>query len=514
MQPQTTEATSRSRLLLVLSLLIVTVLSATNFTAFYVGFMSSDDGIYVSAARSLLEQGNHLPTHHWGFRYPVLFPIAAIESVIARPPEIAYFLIPLAFSIALAISVVVFAWANIGGRAAVVAGLLFSTMPLIVVQSSIINADIVESLFLFLSLAFFFAAARPQAATRARWLFFSGVALAAAMLTRETAYGFLLVYGLLFLAGAYLSRINYLWGVFGCLLVVAVEMGYYVASGESPFYRFLTIAQSHGTLGLTSTDFQPGTGNATDNRWLGPVVALLVNQEFGLLLYLAALALVWLKLEGCSTASDDRILRLFLFAALVFFVWLGYNGAIRPLPRYYMFVAVLAVIPVAVFVQRTRFRVIAFLMIAGLIASNYLALAVENLYPRFAAIQVVALAGTERLPIVTDPETAQRARQYASFLRSPDEDRISSTPPPESSFTLVEVGGQEIKDVDLANRIDAARAAGALHLVKEIQPPKLLIGHILDLTGFSSLLTEAQYRWLAIRNPKIQVFRVDLDPRV
>jgi hypothetical protein len=119
-------------------------------------------------------------------------------------------------------------------------------------------------------------------------------------------------------------------------------------------------------------------------------------------------------------------LRVFLFAALVYFVWLGYGGAIRPLPRYFLFLAVVAVIPISLLMQRTRFPGSAMLAVAGLVAANYLALTVENIHPRFAANQVALLADTADQPIVTDPETASRARQIARFRRSANQGLITT----------------------------------------------------------------------------------------
>jgi len=493
---------------LVLAIVTFAALSIVNYELFYVGFLSSDDAIYVHSARSLAAPGHYLPTQHWGFRYTVLLPIAGLEAMLADPKEPAYSLIPLSFALALGIATVAFAWATIGGRASIATALLMSTMPLAVVLSSMINADSVETLCLFLSLALFFFAARRETSGRRAWLFLSGTALGLAMLTRETAYGFLLIYGTLFLFGAYFPRKNYLWLAAGVVLVAASEMGYYVALGESPLYRFLSIAQSHGTVGLTTLDFQTGTGNLSHNRFLGPIVALLANQEFGILFPVAAVALVWIRIERCPTAADNAILGLTLFAALVFFLWLGYSGAIRPLPRYFLLLAVLAVIWISLWFQRTRFGSWGMLALIGLVATNYVALSVENIHPRFASNKVAELAMSTTEPVMTDAQTASRARQYAGLLRNPAATRIVSELPQQTPFTLVQVAGQEVADPRLAAELSAAKTRGALLFVEEIQPPRLPIGQVLDRTGVGSLLTAEQYRWLAIRNPQLSIFRV------
>ncbi len=509
MQTGRLAVTIDNRLVPALPLVLVTALISLNFSIFFVGFIASDDGIYVAAARAWSSPVTALPTDHWGFRYPVLWPIAALEHLVVSPPPIAYALLPLAFSIALGSAVVWFVGANIGGRGALAAALLLSTLPLAVIQSSIINVDVIETLFLFLSLAWFVSAARASTG-RAGWLLFSGLALGGALLTRETAYGFLIVYGLLWLSGAWFPRKHSLWVLVGALLVIGAEMGYYVAHGESPLYRFFAIAGSHGTVQLSTADFSSGTGNASDNRWLAPIAALLLNQEFTLLFYAAALALVWLRFENSSTATDGRILRVFLFAALVYFVWLGYSGAVRPLPRYFLFLAVVAVIPIALLIQRTRFTGSAMLAVAGLVAANYLALAVENIHPRFAANQVALLADTADQPIVAEPETASRARQIARFRRSPNQGLIVAKPPAAAPFMVVSIGGKP--DAVPLNQGTVGGAA-VPRLVQAIEPPQLLIGRLLDLTGLAALLTPSQYQWLAVRNPRVLVFQIAAQPQ-
>jgi hypothetical protein len=50
-------------------------------------------------------------------------------------------------------------------------------------------------------------------------------------------------------------------------------------------------------------------------------------------------------------------------------------------------------------------------------------------------------------------------------------------------------------------------------LIQELEPPKLLIGRLLDLTGLAALLTPSQYQWLAVRNPRVLVFQIDAKPQ-
>jgi hypothetical protein len=152
------------------------------------------------------------------------------------------------------------------------------------------------------------------------------------------------------------------------------------------------------------------------------------------------------------------------------------------------------------------------LAVAGLVAANYLALSVENIHPRFAANQVALLADTRGQPIVTDPETASRARQIAGFRRSPNQGLIVVKSPEVPPFMVVSIGGDRNPDAVSLNQ-GTVGGADVPRLVQEIEPPKLLIGRLLDLTGLAALLTPSQYRWLALRNSRVLVFQIDAQPQ-
>jgi len=176
------------------------------------------------------------------------------------------------------------------------------------------------------------------------------------MLNRETGYGLILVFGLLFLRGAYFNRGWYLWGFAAVALAICPERLIYVYYIESALYRFFSIVESHGTVGLKSGDFAAGTGNLSDDRLLGPVLALFFNQEFALLFFGAVFASLWIYFNKVLSPAETRLFNLLLLAGLIFFVWIGYAGAVRPLPRYFAFIAILAVFPLAIYYQKARNR--------------------------------------------------------------------------------------------------------------------------------------------------------------
>ena len=379
---------------------------------FYVGFTNSDDVIYAGRALQLIgAEPFSLPDHHWGFRYPVVYPLAVILYFFEWS-ELTSVILPVIYFLVTA-TVLGFACARyFGTRAFVISVFLVLSCPLLVVQSTIINVDIPEAMFLTLSMLLLCSAIGKDTDKVRNRLLLSGVMCGIAMTTRETAYGMLLVYGLLFLRGAYFPRLQYLWGGLGVVAVLAIEWGSYMAYGESPLYRFMTSAQSHGTIGIRSGDFNAGSGNISDNRLWGPLLALLVNQEFGLLFYAAPVAVFGLLRSRNLTEQQRQLVKVFSFSALVWFLWVGYSGAVRPLPRYFAYDAFIALILVGAWlacVVGPRWRII---VLAGLVLSNYAFLSVENTHPRFAERSISAFAMATDEKIATDPLTNRRVGGY------------------------------------------------------------------------------------------------------
>ena len=102
-----------------------------------------------------------------------------------------------------------------------------------------------------------------------------------------------------------------------------------------PLRRFVTLTEAHGSLNKVIGDFHSGTGNISDDRLLAPILALLVNQEFGLLFF-AVVPAAWYCARSDVLTSEQRLTVKVMTGFLVlWFVWIGYGGAVRPLPRYF-----------------------------------------------------------------------------------------------------------------------------------------------------------------------------------
>lgn len=476
-------------------LAVVAVMLALHWM-FFVGYLVSDDSLYLSQAMRYLSGDFTPPESHWGFRYTIVLPLTLIGLVMDYNERLLA-LMPLIYWIGVAWLTGWFVRRTIGREQAIYAVLLVVTLPLFVVQSTILGVDITEAFFLFASFVAFYLA-ETAAHPRFRGYLVAGLMLGLALVTRETAYGFLLVLGAFFLLGGYRRWPYYLVGLVGVLGVLSLEWAYYLAFDQGPLYRLQTISESHGSIGIRSGDFKSGTGNISDNRLLGPLLAVLLNQEFAAVFWVAIVATLYLYRHG--DPGHRRLLRYTAIAFFVYFLWIGYSGAIRPLPRYFAFPALLAIVPIALMIGQLSRAWLRYLVLLVLIGSNLLALSVENIHPRFAA-RVIADFARQAGTVVTDEHSAWLAR---GFLRLADED---------PTLVSEKIGGSTIYA-----RVEGVPVPAAVQpqwaAVSEIQvrlPPKLLIGHLLDFSGVGTLLPAGMYRYLAIRNPGVVFYR--LPPR-
>ena len=468
--------------------------------SFFVGYLASDDMLYMAQAQRYLDGNFAPPVTHWGFRYTVVLPLTLLGQYFDfTEPLLAS--VSLAYWYALIIAVAWFLHGEFGQPAALTGAILVATLPLFVVWSTILGVDITEALFLFMAFALFFRA-ESSPSFRATNYFFAGLCVGLAVLTRETAYGFLIVLGVFFIAGGYRRWRGYIAGLIGIAVVLFAEWTYYLVFDEGILYRFQAIAGSHGTIGIKSGDFTAGTGNVSHNRLIGPFAAILLNQEFALLYWFAIAAAFYVYRYG-----DERYRKLLgyvLVTGIVYFLWIGYSGAIRPLPRYFAFVSVLAVVLIAMMVISIKSWARRAVLMLLLLGANIAALSVENIYPRFSSKTVGEFAAQSFDPVVTDPRSAWQAKTFARILGMRQGEVVDYTNEINGPAIYAHVDGIEVPDW-------VARRLSDAELVLEKDPPKLLAGHVLDWTGIGTVLPERLYHYLAIRNPAVRFYRISAD---
>lgn len=509
-QPHATASTGPGRELAAIGL--IAVVAGLAVALGWVGFLNSDDGLYLSDAEAWLTSFPHLPTAHWGFRHTLVFPLAAAVAL-GGSSETTMSVVAVAYYAALvALIYVGVRWFS-GPRVAFAGALLAATTPLFAVWASIVSIDIPEAVFCLLAIFLFARATIDSAADpapRRRDLLLVGAGLAAALglVSRETAAGLALFIGLCFLLGLWMPRTRYLLIGAGAAVVVALESAYYVAMGESPLYRLYTIASTHGTLRLTSADFGAGTGNVTNNRWLSPWVALFVNQEFGLLFYLAVPAGVALWRGRGLAPAEARLARILVGFGIVWFLWISYGGAVRPLPRYYSVMAAAAAIVVAIWLVRMLPRRWAALAAIALVAGNALSLSLENRHPRFGARQYVAYLETFDEPIYTDPRTAGRAWQHMVW-RGIEADRARADIPPEGALFLLDPEGLDAWNAERRTQnLPPVEVGASWDVVAAATPPRRVIGAVIGLLGLDGFVPESIRYRLLHGSPPVTLLRV------
>lgn len=451
---------------------------------FWVGFIASDDAIYLAHARAWASDLDQLPSSHWGFRYTIIIPLALALEVLGDV-QLVENGVAVILGIVLICAVYLVTRKIVSRTAAAAVAGIMATTPIIVISASILNVDLLEIMFGICSIGLFTLATQRE--LPAKYLIFSGIFLGLAFQTRETASGLILAYGLFFLFGAFLERKRYLWGALGFLIIFGTETFYYVSMGESPLLRFATAAQTHGTIDLSFDKSSSTLGNISSDRIFGPLLALLVNQEFGLLFFLVVPA-SWMLLRDESLPALTRTFVQVLVSVIVVWIfWTSYNGALLPLPRYYIFATGLAVILIGLWLNNMSNKRIAITVACLTILTNFAALSLENTHPRFASKTLVEFLESNEEPVYTDLRTYGRAATF-QFRSSDDaQSRLRTTPPPSGSLyffnpniTAIDRSADDLK----AAAWDPANS----EVVQVWSPPKRFVGKVLTALNLDGYL--------------------------
>jgi 4-amino-4-deoxy-L-arabinose transferase-like glycosyltransferase len=384
----------------------------------WVGYIASDDAVYLKGAYGLLNEFPFLG-EHGTFRFIITAPIAASISLFGEN-EIAIALPTILYALALITMLIGFIRRVSDLRAVFIIAPLLVTAPILVIHSTIASIDIIEALFVFASLFLFVQASRGEGkATKA--LMLSGMMAGLAFLTRETAVFLLVFYGALFLMGIGIKRLHYFIMALGFFVVWGLETLYFWIFSSDPLYRF-TRSFGHDSTIDRSIDL---AGNFIIHPILDPVIVLFVNQEFGVLFWALMACVIWWYLKGkvhqadtIETAQENNhILPCKLIAGLgfVWFLCAGGVGNLLPLnPRYFLVTNIAAIIVTTLFLSdmTTKGKMtarIAYFVWAMIISVNCIGLWTENKNFLFAEKGLATLS-TSYPQIMTDAETLHRAK--------------------------------------------------------------------------------------------------------
>ena len=165
-------------------------------------------------------------------------------------------------------------------------------------------------------------------------MFASGVAAAFGWLTAETTAALLLFYAVLFLIGFGSPRRYYWIMALGFVVVVGIEIGYLTAMTGDPLYRYRmdlfhdVVDRIGDRAAMRSGIILNLDGNLTVSPPLEPFVALVLNQEFGLLFWSYIPAAIWVWRTKKIAAEDRRLLRLLVGLGLVWMAFVSLNASV------------------------------------------------------------------------------------------------------------------------------------------------------------------------------------------
>ncbi len=486
---------------------IVLALFALLATLAWVGFIASDDVTYARGAYGWIE---HFPFvgGHGTIRYPITIPMA-LSFLTFGGNEFATALPSLLYLVAF----LIVAWRITrdvaGPLPAFFALLACVTNPLLVVEASIANVDLIEMALLFGAWTLCFRCLE-DGPDRAR-LIGAGALVGLAFLARETAIFIVPFFGLLFLAGHRMGRWHYLWIAVGFLAVWSLELLYLGIMTGDPLYRF-NISLHHDATIDRSIDL---AGNVIVHPLVDPLLVLLINQEFMALMFLAVPLGAWLCFAHTVPGRARHFARLLALFGLCWFVCVGAAQHLLPLnPRYFMITATMACLlagtALGLIVQQgtARARRAALAGIALLVGTNLAGIYVENRDPTFGEEQfVAALAARPGERIGTDPMTRYRADLLLRWAKASAR-AVDAPPVPGTLFYYNPARGAKPNARMDVTRAPLYQPQPGWELVEELTPEPSYLAIALEKAGVDRILPAGIWRKLRHPNESAYLYRV------
>lgn len=474
----------------------------------WVGYQGSDDGTYAEAGLAWATGVPQVGQSHWALRYPVVLPLAlgfrvfgATETAIGVPMLLYLFGV-----------VAVSAWVLQRWFGRIESGifiLLFCTMPGTIVLSTYANADIPELFYVAASLALYWLAAERNG--RGWLLCGAGVCAGLGFLTRETAGGLVLAYGLLFLVRPAVPRARFLLIALGFALAPALQTAYLAWATGDPLYRFALDA-THDQVDRAAA---AGAGRVLDREGnlalggvLAPLAVFLVSQKYALAFYLM-LGLLPVLRGGGDTPGQRRILAAL---AALFVAWTGFLVANLSLlyivARYFVTTAWVATLLAAIALPRLGRRrpALAGTLLAAGLSANAVCLYLENTDPIAASRAAISVTLRAAEPVYSDPLTVRRGR-FIADARGASARLRAGLPPPGALYVYAPDNLARCRQA--ACGFDAAgyQPGPGWVAVERIAPPPRAIAGLLDALHLTPLIPAEIRQKIVQPNAGVIVFR-------
>ena len=451
----------------------------------WLGYLGSDDGTYAAGAYGWI---NEFPFvgGHGTIRHTITLPIA-LSFLIFGENEFALVLPTILYGLGLVFICTKFI-SSTAPRILVIAGVLvLTTHPNFIIVSSVVSADIIEAFFIFSSLYLF---TRSIQESNTKLLFWAGACAGLGFLTRETTVFLLITYGLLFLAGFGLKRVYYFVMAAGFLAVWLAEVLYLTILTGDPLFR-LNISANHDSTINRGIDL---AGNLIIHPAVDPLITILLNQEFGLLFWIAIPATtLWFRRGRSSSEPANVILTPLLLLSVVWFVCVGAAYKLLPLnPRYFLISGIGFGILMIFYLQDTlqKYPIAVFGSLGLLLSTNIACIYLDNKQHMFAERQLVQVTEQYEGPIFTDKRTARKSDLLLKWAGTQDRVRTSNLEFGDLVYeNLVPNRSLKIEDQDLGSFLEEKNYE--LQKLTQYEPDRRWLGRILVAIGLESVIPQS-----------------------
>ncbi|MBN8846935.1 MULTISPECIES: glycosyltransferase family 39 protein [unclassified Sphingomonas] len=387
---------------------LLVVMAALALWIGWVGFIASDDSLYYAGARAWLTHPPAAGTDHWSTRFPLILPFAGV--IAALGPGFAAFGVTAVLFYTLLVTLTGLFARNVGGqRAGWIAALLIATLPVVIVYASTVSVDLAEAAAL-VGGALLLGGAADDRAGLWRGLG-AGLCFGIAILCRETSVLPLAAFVPMFLIGRPVPRRVLVTMVVGVALVLGTEALFQYAMTGDPLRRY-AIAFHHDEHIDRAANLE---GNFLLWPPIDPLLVLLVNDDFGLLFWLAGIALALGAARGLAPGARRRLIVLSGMAGASFLLVAVLYTKLVLNPRYFTLAAVAAAVVLALWLDRLAARWRA-LLLAAILGSNLLLLSVGNRHPHWEMEVLADAARSHPREIVAgNPHEVRRAEIPMAF---------------------------------------------------------------------------------------------------
>jgi len=422
----------------------------------WIGFIASDDALYYAGAHRWATEPPFAGSDHWTTRLPLMLLFAGVLRIAGE--NFAAFaitaIIPYAALVALAWRLGDAVEAGAGWFAAA----LVATTPVVVGQASTVGIDLIEGALL-LGGALLIGRGRGLAA---------GFCFGLAIVCRETAILAIAGLGPVFLLGRPLARRTLVEAGAGVALVLGAEAVFQWSLTGDPLRRY-AIAFHHDEHIDRAANKE---GNFLLHPLVDPLLVLLVNDDFGLLFWLAGMALA----AGAWRRTSVPFVVVAAMAGTSFLLVAVLATKLVLNPRYFLPAALVAALLVARWLRgQPRARQVGVLV--ALIGTNILLTGLGNPHPRWRMEALVAAAAAHPgEPVAGDPVDVRRAAVPLAFARLANAVPAPSRP-----------GGLVVAD---------AVGAPPGRVVARYPSPPTRIGGVVAALGLAPLVPAALHRRL------------------